>query len=409
MRRTRARRHLPVLLVALLAIGLMPGTGQARWRKASWPIATGVTLHRFRDRSVPLTAFVLEIDPSHAGALDVGTPYATLPGVTQTSAMGIKHGALAAINGDFGKSRPEHVFAQDGVLWQTGTRTAGSFAMAADESQAYIGRPKAVVTATGPGGEFAIDMWNNGQPAAGQIAGYSPEGGSIEEPPTSACAVRLTSPGGFVWAAEKKGIKRTYVVAAEQCSDAAMPEEGGVVLATPRSKSNPVRTLISALNVGDSVTIKWSVGFAGVLDAIGGRPLLVQSGANVAPTGCGSVCYLNPRSGVGLAADGRVFFVVVDGRQKSTGWSAGMTLADFADFFVQRLGAVSALNFDGGGSATLWVSVDGPYCFKDLPTGCIVNRANSVLDFKERRVSSALLLLPGADTYPSAEPVPTGP
>jgi exopolysaccharide biosynthesis protein len=43
--------------------------------------------------------------------------------------------------------------------------------------------------------------------------------------------------------------------------------------------------------------------------------------------------------------------VEVDGRQRA---SAGMTLPELADYMV-KIGCREALNFDGGGSATLWV------------------------------------------------------
>jgi exopolysaccharide biosynthesis protein len=46
-----------------------------------------------------------------------------------------------------------------------------------------------------------------------------------------------------------------------------------------------------------------------------------------------------------------VFLVEVDGRQKKL--SVGMTLDELAKF-LRKLGCDEAMNFDGGGSATLW-------------------------------------------------------
>jgi exopolysaccharide biosynthesis protein len=45
------------------------------------------------------------------------------------------------------------------------------------------------------------------------------------------------------------------------------------------------------------------------------------------------------------------FLVTVDGRQKDL--SVGMTLKEFAAYLL-KLGCDEAMNFDGGGSATLW-------------------------------------------------------
>ncbi|MCB0911131.1 MAG: phosphodiester glycosidase family protein [Propionibacteriaceae bacterium] len=57
-----------------------------------------------------------------------------------------------------------------------------------------------------------------------------------------------------------------------------------------------------------------------------------------------------PRSGVGMIAANHFLFVVVDGR--STGYSRGVTMSEFAELFVD-LGAQVAYNLDGGGSSTM--------------------------------------------------------
>ena len=58
-----------------------------------------------------------------------------------------------------------------------------------------------------------------------------------------------------------------------------------------------------------------------------------------------------PRSAVGIDATGRrVWLLVADGQQP--GYSRGVTFAQMADFMLE-LGAVSAINLDGGGSATM--------------------------------------------------------
>ncbi|MFZ0529530.1 MAG: phosphodiester glycosidase family protein [Propionicimonas sp.] len=57
-----------------------------------------------------------------------------------------------------------------------------------------------------------------------------------------------------------------------------------------------------------------------------------------------------PRTGVGLVADNHFLFVVVDGR--STGYSRGASMAEFAQIFVDQ-GAQVAYNLDGGGSSTM--------------------------------------------------------
>lgn len=57
----------------------------------------------------------------------------------------------------------------------------------------------------------------------------------------------------------------------------------------------------------------------------------------------------HPRAALGLTADGRLLALVCDGRARD---DAGLTLAELAELLVE-LGAVDALNLDGGGSASL--------------------------------------------------------
>jgi hypothetical protein len=76
--------------------------------------------------------------------------------------------------------------------------------------------------------------------------------------------------------------------------------------------------------------------------------------------------------------DGRVLLVVVDGRRRA---SVGMDLVGLAKL-MRRLGAVSALNLDGGGSSTMVVR------------GKVKNRPS---DGWERPRSSAVLVLDGDD------------
>jgi hypothetical protein len=62
----------------------------------------------------------------------------------------------------------------------------------------------------------------------------------------------------------------------------------------------------------------------------------------------------NPRTIIGVDATGRVLLVVVDGRQ--AGHSVGLSILEAAQV-MKALGAVTAMNLDGGGSST--VVVDG--------------------------------------------------
>jgi hypothetical protein len=142
-------------------------------------------------------------------------------------------------------------------------------------------------------------------------------------------------------------------------------------------------TLVDALKTvqaSDAVTITVSVGDAwkDVVECVGGGrhdggPLLVKDGAvrpndpNVDAAATFTSWYgNNPRTSVGVRADGSYFFYVVDGRQ--TDASLGATIQELGQIAVD-LGAVSAVNFDGGGSSTMIVGTGdiSTYSVKNKP------------------------------------------
>jgi hypothetical protein len=86
----------------------------------------------------------------------------------------------------------------------------------------------------------------------------------------------------------------------------------------------------------------------GVRVAIGGGPMLVRDGKAMH---WGGIQVRHPRSALGWNRD-HFFLVEVDGRQSQL--SVGMTFSEFAEY-LRKLGCEQSMNFDGGGSATLWV------------------------------------------------------
>ena len=89
---------------------------------------------------------------------------------------------------------------------------------------------------------------------------------------------------------------------------------------------------------------------AGVSHPKTGGCLLVENGKNSGEKASASLRARHPRTAAGLTRDRReLILVVVDGRQP--GWSIGMTLPELGALMI-RLGAHTALNFDGGGSSS---------------------------------------------------------
>lgn len=90
---------------------------------------------------------------------------------------------------------------------------------------------------------------------------------------------------------------------------------------------------------------------------LGGGPRLVRGGRPAADSDPGIypegfAAARHPRTAVGVRADGRILIVTVDGRQPEM--SVGMTIAELACLLIE-LGAVEAVNMDGGGSTAMVV------------------------------------------------------
>ncbi len=149
------------------------------------------------------------------------------------------------------------------------------------------------------------------------------------------------------------------------------------------SRANRVR-------VGDTLQMsRWLVTSRGtpatIREAVGGRPIVLRDSlitADVGTEGNEGFRNLNPRTAVGVDRTGRrAWYAVIDGRQP--GYSMGMTLQQVGEL-MQALGAVHALNLDGGGSSALAIRQ------LDTRQVRVVNRPS---DKTERPVGNALALL----------------
>jgi hypothetical protein len=384
------RRAIACVLAAAATLGAAPIGTAARpvlsSQAATSPlreIAEGVTYRRMRVRG-PVRVHVVRIDPAGASTIDVAPGGTRMGSSARTSAIGRAYGAIVAINGDFGLLRgmPLHAFEADGSLLGRGVQLGTNFAMRDDETASHLDPPAVSIVGRHPpeGQPFDVTRWNSGPPGPATIAAYTAYGGAVVRPPIGGCAVRLVPDSPHAWAPGGAGHTRRFAVDASRCGGARRMRRDprSVVLASRRWGGGSER--LSAMVQGDRVRLTWSPGWQRVADTVGGVPRLVRDGAVVAPS-CGSAfCRRHPRTGVGVTADGSVLFVVVDGRAKR---SVGMTLRRFGRTFAD-LGAVDAVNLDGGGSATLWVAGRG-----------VVNRPSD--SGGERGVVNALLLLPSGD------------
>lgn len=119
-----------------------------------------------------------------------------------------------------------------------------------------------------------------------------------------------------------------------------------------------------------------------------GGPMLVSEGQPVfqaiAEGFTGSVLSPNPRSAVGMKADGVVMLVVAE--REVPGGRVGLTLEEMAILMAQ-LGAYEAMGLDSGGSSTMWAGDK------------VVNHAAR----SERAIANALVVLRGPKIYLNAQ------
>lgn len=374
-----------VVLLASLMVARPASSAPDRTVKTTF-VAPGVVHKKIVAPAWPNRINVLEIDPSTSATVDVALATGALNGRAVTSDIAKRHRAVAAINGSFVEAwgRPSGLFAEDGRLMTSALYREVLFAPSADESSFRIGRFPLKIRASNPSVSalpLTVSTWNEEKLGVGQIGGYTPAGAGHLAVPRDTCSVRLSAPSNATWGPGGNGVVRVHDVVARRCAWKPLRAVRTTVLAARRG-SAAARSL-KLFSIGDQVRITWSVGLPHLFDAVGGSPRLIADGAVVA-TRCNEyVCQRHPRTGVGVTASGKVLFVTVDGRQ--SGYSIGMDTVDFAHEF-KRLGAVEAINLDGGGSTTMVVR------------GQVVNRPSGG---SQRRVGHALLVLNGRD---QAEP-----
>ena len=156
--------------------------------------------------------------------------------------------------------------------------------------------------------------------------------------------------------------------------------QGKLVLTVNKQNNQWLLDQVSALKPGDEVSIdvtaadsRWN----DVVTAIGGYYKIVTNG-QVGPQTDSTA---NPRTAIGIKADGSVLFYAIDGRQ--SGYSIGATLTQVAQRLIE-LGCVEAVALDGGGSTTMGAT---------LPDASSMSILGSPSDGSLRAVSNGIFLV----------------
>lgn len=128
---------------------------------------------------------------------------------------------------------------------------------------------------------------------------------------------------------------------------------GTVALVAGRGAPRQLRAALMALRPGDPVVTNVRLAPIVPLEAVGGRPIVVLDSA-LTLAARDTVAFAvtrHPRTALGLSRDGtRLWLVTIDGRQPEYG--IGMSLLELGTL-MRDLGAVEAINLDGGGSTVM--------------------------------------------------------
>jgi hypothetical protein len=231
----------------------------------------------------------------------------------------------------------------------------------------------------------------NDPPAAGGYSLFTPAYGSTTPPVTAPASEIVVSPFPKVTPnADLDGV--VTAVASSSTGGTQIPPDGAVIQA--RGTAAAARLLTDA-PAGTTVSVRFTLNptWDGVVDAVGGGPLIVRNGTPIYRANEGfSTNQLSsriPRTAVGQRADGKILLVAVDGRQP--GYSVGMSNFELA-LAMMQLGAVTASALDSGGATTMAFD------------GALLNRPSD--QSGERLVADALLVsYTGVYVPPMAEPV----
>ncbi len=297
----------------------------------------------------PLTVLWFELDPRFVKLRPV-IPNATpdLAGIAPLNQTAQQAGTLLALNGGFfnrSNQLPLGMIQTDGVLRSGPILNRG--VMAWDDAGNFrFDRYSLQETVTIGSQTLALNHVNSAYVQAG-ISRYTSGWGS---------SYKTLSDSEVVFTVVGNVITDQKALGAAGAETVAIPA-GGYLLVI---RSN--RTLAATIPTGSSVQLsatESSAGIAAFPQVLGGGPLLIQNrqivlnaeGEKFSPAFASERA---ARSAVGRSANGKLLMVSV---HNSTG-APGASLADMAQI-MQQLGAIDALNFDGGSSTTLYLGASG--------------------------------------------------
>lgn len=349
-------------------------------------VAPGVTLFHVTEPALidppgPLSVWMLRIDPART-RLELALANDEVVGTETVADTASRHGAVAAINAGFflPNGDPAGVFKLDGSLISDTRRPRGAVAIASKNGKAELlfdrvmaSMSIAVHRSFGRKSVVAVDGVDTTR-ARGKLMVFTPQYHQHTD----------TAPRGLEWTVA--GQPPRVVSGPFDAGKTPIPPDGFVLSYGGTSAPQPLRAikrgtridLVPRLIPQNGNASAWTT----APDVVGGAGLLARGGRYIEDWrpeqfNAGFAENRHPRTMIGVSTGGDVWLVTVDGRQPT--FSAGMTLLEL-QALARRLDLTDALNLDGGGSTTMWV------------TGEVVNRPSDATG--PRKVSDALLVFP---------------
>jgi len=267
------------------------------------------------------------------------------------------HNVLGGINADFFSFQtgvPEGIYISSGELRSSHQGRGAVFFR--DDGSAFLGNPSLSFSLLNQnvGQRVDISFFNKfRQP--GWLFLFDEHFSTTTRTTTPGREVLFRITGGSVTVGGEVSLE---VVGIQDSAGATPIPAGHMVLSA--DLLSPYLYHLDRFALGDRVTLRVGASDPRIRQAAwatGGGDILISGGSRTPSSGWDSgVAGVHPRSALGIRADGSLLLYAVDGRLP--GHSAGLTLGELADEML-ALGAVYAINLDGGGSTSFSYRMPG--------------------------------------------------
>lgn len=391
----------PFLLVAFVA--LVVGTAATGYARDQWTIGDkkydvdtlifphlagpGMTAAKYDIPALPLKVSVVEMDLTNPyivmetclGAEKAVGSETPVNMAARNNRPG--HEVVGAVNGDFFMTSPSNEVGlplsgqvRDGELVLSSHNRA--CLVLDNDNRPYIDRLTFTGTVTSGETTFALNLVNRMRYAYENIAAnqsilFTRSYGPVTYDGSSDGKMVLLRPAGdpFTWSAN--GVERCIIEDIFDAKGSTTIPDGKAILWLKGTYANHA----ASLHVGDELSVSFRLtlnnepGDVNIHQLIGGSNHIIMQNGQF----CEDWAERHPRTAIGFNADStRLYFVVVDGRHLT---SVGVTLLEMKGIF-DALGAVNAVNLDGGGSSCILVNdevlnhpSDGPV--RAVGNGCL--------------------------------------